>query len=71
MVITCLVSLISKRAMALALLVLAITKRVTGVAALLQGKTTQVGPITNVAAAPAVKEMPVAVLNACITKREA
>ena len=71
MVITCFVWLISIKAMALAVLVLAIVKRVTGFARLLQGKTMQEGLITNVAAAPAVKGVFVAVLNAGITTREA
>ena len=67
MVITCFVTLISKREMAIALLFVAITKRVMVIAGLIQGKTTQVGSITNLVAVPAVKGVFVAIVKACIT----
>jgi len=71
MTITCLILLISKRAMAIALLFLTITRRVTVIAGLLWRKTRPGGLITIYAATPAERVVFVAVLNACITKREA
>jgi len=57
--------------MAIALLFLVITRRVTAIAGLLWRKTRPAGLIAIYAAAPAERVVFVAVLNACITKRKA